>query len=227
MITSTWNNWKKPQRAQRAQRKMATLCVSVYSVVDYPYLENYAGRKKKWFMLHNIDESKLIETDFNMFINYRQQLTATHYKNLVPEIKSKWWKTPGNFKRWIPNMGSISQQACCHDIERLIFTCKEGFPFLYLAPPWNYRWAMSRILVENGMVYAVEISPRAMKDLIRVSIPRNNVVPILADAMDPGSYKNKVSEVDFLYQDIAQREQARIALRNAELFLKKTVSLYW
>jgi fibrillarin-like pre-rRNA processing protein len=76
-------------------------------------------------------------------------------------------------------------------------------------------------MVENGMVYAVEISPRAMKDLIRVSIPRINVVPILADAMNPGSYQNKVSEVDFLYQDIAQREQARIAITNAELFLKK------
>jgi len=60
-----------------------------------------------------------------------------------------------------------------------------------------------------------------MKDLIRVSIPRKNIVPILADALDPGSYQNKVSEVDFLYQDIAQREQARIAIMNAELFLKK------
>jgi fibrillarin-like pre-rRNA processing protein len=76
-------------------------------------------------------------------------------------------------------------------------------------------------MVENGMVYAVEISPRAMKDLIRVSIPRKNIVPILADAMNPGSYKNMVPEVDFLYQDIAQREQARIAIMNAELYLKK------
>jgi fibrillarin-like pre-rRNA processing protein len=59
-----------------------------------------------------------------------------------------------------------------------------------------------------------------MKDLIRVSIPRKNIVPILADAMNPGSYQNMVPEVDFIYQDIAQREQARIAIRNAELFLK-------
>jgi len=76
-------------------------------------------------------------------------------------------------------------------------------------------------MVPDGMVFAVEISPRAMKDLIRVSIPRRNLIPILADAMDPGSYKNMVTEVDILYQDIAQRDQASIAIRNAQFFLKK------
>ncbi len=76
-------------------------------------------------------------------------------------------------------------------------------------------------IVSLGAVFAVEFSPRAMHDLIRISIPRLNFIPILADAMHPNSYKNMVSQVDFLYQDIAQREQAKIALRNAELFLKK------
>jgi fibrillarin-like pre-rRNA processing protein len=76
-------------------------------------------------------------------------------------------------------------------------------------------------IVSLGVVFAVEFSPRAMYDLIRISIPRLNFIPILADAMHPNSYKNMVSQVDFLYQDIAQREQAKIAIRNAELFLKK------
>jgi fibrillarin-like pre-rRNA processing protein len=48
-----------------------------------------------------------------------------------------------------------------------------------------------------------------------------NLIPILADARHPNSYRNMVPEVDLIYQDVAQREQAQIAMRNSELFLKK------
>ncbi|MFU8766545.1 MAG: fibrillarin-like rRNA/tRNA 2'-O-methyltransferase [Candidatus Methanoperedens sp.] len=76
-------------------------------------------------------------------------------------------------------------------------------------------------IVPDGTVYGVEFSPRAMQDLIHVSARRTNLIPILADAMQPGSYRNIVPEVDIIYQDVAQREQARIAVRNGEMFLKK------
>ena len=76
-------------------------------------------------------------------------------------------------------------------------------------------------IVTNGTVFSVEFSPRAMKDLINVSIPRMNLVPILADAANPKSYQNMVSIVDVIYQDIAQRDQAGIAISNAGLYLKK------
>ena len=76
-------------------------------------------------------------------------------------------------------------------------------------------------IVSEGMVFAVEFSPRAMKDLIRISTPRKNMIPILADARHPAEYMNMVTEVDMIYQDVAQREQAEIAIRNADIFLKK------
>lgn len=76
-------------------------------------------------------------------------------------------------------------------------------------------------IASQGTVFAVEFSPRAMHDLIRVSIPRMNLIPILADALQPGSYKNMVPEVDIIYQDVAQRDQAGIAILNSNLFLKE------
>jgi len=76
-------------------------------------------------------------------------------------------------------------------------------------------------IVSRGTVFAVEFSPRAMKDLIRISTPRKNLIPILADARHPDAYRKMVTEVDMIYQDVAQREQAEIMIRNAELFLKK------
>ncbi|MCZ7355760.1 MAG: fibrillarin-like rRNA/tRNA 2'-O-methyltransferase [Candidatus Methanoperedens sp.] len=76
-------------------------------------------------------------------------------------------------------------------------------------------------IVSDGTVFAVEFSPRAMQDLLSVCISRINLIPVFADAGHPGSYTNLVPEVDFIYQDVAQREQALIAIRNAEVFLKK------
>ncbi|MBN1432054.1 MAG: fibrillarin-like rRNA/tRNA 2'-O-methyltransferase [Methanomicrobiaceae archaeon] len=69
-------------------------------------------------------------------------------------------------------------------------------------------------------VYAVEFAPRPMQDLIEVSERRKNIVPIMADATRPGEYAAFVSEVDMVYQDVAQPNQADIAISSLP-FLKK------
>ena len=76
-------------------------------------------------------------------------------------------------------------------------------------------------IVSEGVIYGVEFSPRAMQDLIQVSERRMNLIPILADAMQPESYRNMVPEVDIIYQDVSQREQGKMAVLNSEMFLKK------
>jgi len=69
------------------------------------------------------------------------------------------------------------------------------------------------------VVYAVEFAPRPMQDLLEVSRRRKNVIPIMADAARPEQYAPLIEAVDLLYQDVAQPEQASIALRNCS-FLK-------
>jgi len=69
------------------------------------------------------------------------------------------------------------------------------------------------------VVYAVEFAPRPMQDLLEVSRRRRNIIPIMADAARPEQYAPLVEAVDLLYQDVAQPEQASIALRNCS-FLK-------
>ena len=75
-------------------------------------------------------------------------------------------------------------------------------------------------IVCDGLVYAVEFSPRAMRDLIRLCERRNNIVPILADASRPEDYAFMVEPVDLVYQDVAQRNQAEIASGNCLRYLK-------
>jgi fibrillarin-like pre-rRNA processing protein len=68
-------------------------------------------------------------------------------------------------------------------------------------------------------VYAVEFAPHPMQDLLEVARRRHNIVPIMADAGRPDLYAPLVESVDLLYQDVAQPDQADIAIRNC-VFLK-------
>jgi fibrillarin-like pre-rRNA processing protein len=75
-------------------------------------------------------------------------------------------------------------------------------------------------IVCDGLVYAVEFSPRSMRDLVRLCERRKNIVPIFADAAHPEDYAFLVEPVDLVYQDVAQRNQAEIASRNCARYLK-------
>ncbi len=79
---------------------------------------------------------------------------------------------------------------------------------------------VSDIIGHNGIVFAVDLAPRVMKDLIFLCYKRKNIAPILADAGNTNILKERVSAVDVIYQDVAQKSQIEIFLKNIELFLK-------
>ncbi len=73
----------------------------------------------------------------------------------------------------------------------------------------------------SGTLYAVEFSPRSVRDLLWNVEPRKNVVPILEDAGRPERYAGYIAKpVSALVQDVAQRHQVDIFLRNVP-FVKK------
>ncbi len=69
-------------------------------------------------------------------------------------------------------------------------------------------------------IYAVEKAPSSFAHLLALARRRSNLLPILADAQLPERYRADVGEVDFLYQDVAQRDQVRIFRENAEASLR-------
>ncbi len=75
-------------------------------------------------------------------------------------------------------------------------------------------------LCPDGKVYCVEVSARTFRDLLKVAAPRPNMFPILADARHPEFYRPMMGEVDVVYQDIAQRDQDAVFLKNAAAFLR-------
>ena len=80
---------------------------------------------------------------------------------------------------------------------------------------------ISDIIGERGYVYCVEFAARAIRELVNnVCEFRFNMSPLLMDARFPERYSMLVEEVDDIYCDIAQPEQAKVLADNADLFLK-------
>ncbi|GAG44439.1 unnamed protein product, partial [marine sediment metagenome] len=80
---------------------------------------------------------------------------------------------------------------------------------------------VSDIVGKDGFVFALDFAPRVMREMVFVCEDRKNIAPILGDANKPSSYTERVSMVDVVYADIAQRNQVDIFLKNVNLFLKK------
>jgi fibrillarin-like pre-rRNA processing protein len=79
----------------------------------------------------------------------------------------------------------------------------------------------SDLIGTSGSIYCVESSSRPLRDLLAVCNRRPNMVPILADARQPGSYCALIEKAEVVYQDIAQPDQTEILLANVETFLRE------
>lgn len=102
-----------------------------------------------------------------------------------------------------------------------VIPIKAGDHILYLgAATGSTSSHCSDIIGPNGIVFCVEFSPRVLRELVGVAEYRRNMIPLLEDARFPWKYRMLVSQVDIIYQDVAQPEQAKILADNADFFLK-------
>lgn len=79
---------------------------------------------------------------------------------------------------------------------------------------------VSDIVGNDGFIFAVDIAQRVMRDLMFLCYERENIAPILSDAGKVDILKERVSAVDVIYQDVAQKNQLEIFLKNVNVFLK-------
>jgi len=106
------------------------------------------------------------------------------------------------------------------------FMIEPDMNILYLGAASGTTVSHISDIVKDGLIYAVESSPFAVKSLIGLCEKRKNVIPIFADANHPDRYSSIVSNVDLIYQDISQRNQADIFISNVSRYLnKKEISI--
>lgn len=76
-------------------------------------------------------------------------------------------------------------------------------------------------ILEEGFIVGVEYSDTVIRGLVELAERRDNIAPYLGDARKPEEYDEYVDEADVVFQDISQRDQAQIFLKNCKKFLKE------
>ena len=74
----------------------------------------------------------------------------------------------------------------------------------------------------GGQVVAVDISPRMMRNLVKLAERRQGLVPVLADARNPLAVAPYIrGKADWLHQDLSIGDQAETFVRMTSAFLKQ------
>ncbi len=101
---------------------------------------------------------------------------------------------------------------------------KKGMNVLYLGAAEGTTIShISDIIGKEGLIVGIDISARVMHKLIELSEERENLIAYLEDANKTEETKKELNEIefDFLFQDVSQKNQTEIFLKNAQTFLKK------
>ena len=122
------------------------------------------------------------------------------------------------FRSWTPYRSKLAA-AILNGLKDINITSDSQI--LYLGAATGTTVSHISDIAKDGTVYAVERSPVAVKKLLQLSKKRQNVIPILSDANHPDRYSTIVPTVDIVYQDISQRNQSEIFIRNVMRYLKK------
>jgi fibrillarin-like pre-rRNA processing protein len=121
------------------------------------------------------------------------------------------------FRHWEPRRSKLAA-AILNGLREL--PIKKDTCVLYLGAASGTTVSHVADIAESGKVYAMDMAPRVVRDLVFVAEKRRNIFPLLFNANLPQEYAPIVEQVDLIYQDIAAPNQADILIKNAKLFLK-------
>jgi fibrillarin-like pre-rRNA processing protein len=123
------------------------------------------------------------------------------------------------YRVWDPKRSKLAA-ALRKDVNQI--GIKEKDYILYLGASTGTTVShVSDIVGDDGLIFALDFAPRVLRDLVFLAESRRNIAPILGDAAHPETYAHLVSEVDVVFMDIAQKQQAEIFIKNCNVFLKQ------
>ena len=121
------------------------------------------------------------------------------------------------YRRWDP----FRSKLCAFLLRGAPATLLRGTrSVLYLGGAHGTTASHLADLLPAAPIFVVEKSPTSFGALLTLSRRRTNLFPMLADAQLPERYSADVGRVDFLYQDVAQRNQVDIFRENVATCLR-------
>lgn len=121
------------------------------------------------------------------------------------------------YRRWVgkrSKVGAAIQNGM--DIE-----LRPDLNVLYLGAASGTTVSHFSDILTDGVIVGVEYSDTVIKGLVNLAESRDNIAPVLGNARNPEEYEEYLDEYDYIFQDISQRDQAEIFLKNCEKYLKE------
>lgn len=129
-------------------------------------------------------------------------------KYAKPVYGEKIRKTEAGYLReWNPKRSKVAA-AILKKLSDL--PLKNGSSVLYLGAASGTTVSHFSDICHAGKIFAVEKAYDPFVKLLDLSDTRNNIYPIIEDAGQIERYSFFINRVDFIYQDIAQRNQVQI-----------------
>lgn len=121
------------------------------------------------------------------------------------------------YREWNPNRSKAAAA-----VEKGIdLNLEKDSTVLYLGAASGTTVSHFSDIVNEGMIVAVEYSEEVARQLLELAEKRDNIAPILGNARNPEEYEEFFDSYDVVFQDISQRDQAEIFLKNCRKYLKE------
>ncbi len=158
----------------------------------------------------------------NVFISGPQDKLKLYTKNVVIGKRIYGERLINHrgieYREWDPFRSKIAALILGNPMTNFL---AENLKCLYLGASSGTSISHLSDIIQSGIIYGVEFAERSMRQLLQNTSDRTNIIPILGDARFPEEYsRNIFTEIDFIYQDVAQPNQAEIALSNCNYYLK-------
>lgn len=163
--------------------------------------------------------SKIYETfEYNKG-RYKLLLTKSLTPKYTPFNEDTINKNGIEYRVWDPKRSKLGAMIIKGSPDIRI---RKNQKILYLGASHGYTPSfISDMIGKEGQLFALDFAPTVMRDLTLLTERRSNMCPIMADANKPEIYQFQVPLVDLVFQDISQRNQVDIFIKNCEMFLKK------
>ncbi|MFX0009597.1 MAG: fibrillarin-like rRNA/tRNA 2'-O-methyltransferase [Candidatus Hermodarchaeota archaeon] len=159
----------------------------------------------------------------NVFVSGSSDNYKLYTKNLTPGKRIVDEKLitmdQEEYREWDPYRSKLAALILENPTIELF---SDNINCLYLGASSGTTTSYLSDILKDGIVYAVEFAERSIRQLLQNCKERINVIPILGDANFPEQYNQNIfTTIDLIYQDVAQPNQAEIAIKNSEYYLKE------
>lgn len=119
------------------------------------------------------------------------------------------------YRRWVEKRSKVGAAIQ----NGMNIELKPGFDVLYLGAASGTTVSHFSDILREGLIVAVEYSDTVIKGLVNLAERRENIAPVLGNARNPEEYNDYIDEYDYVFQDISQKDQAEIFLKNCRKYL--------